>query len=307
MRTQVKLIIIATFIVSNNMLVHSWWQPEVGTTWQWQINSGDIDDSYDVDMYDVDLFDISQSTISSLKSQGRKVICYFSAGSSEDWRDDYDDLKDIRGNKLEGWDGENWLDITRWDILETVMGNRLDLAVSKGCDGVEPDNVDGYQNDNGLDLTYNDQITYNKNIADLAHSKNLSVGLKNDLDQIGDLIDYFDFAVNEECNGYDECDTLNAFIDTNKAVFGVEYELQVTQFCAARNAAKMDFLAKNWDLDACVYACRDFPCQSTPSCLTDIPESYQGECSSYDEDDGTGNIVIIVSVIWSILFVFICQ
>ena len=67
--------------------------------------------------------------------------------------------------------------------------------------------------------------------------------MKNDLDQIGDLIDYFDFAVNEECNDYDECDTLDAFIDDNKAVFGVEYEMEVTKFCAARNAAKIDFFS----------------------------------------------------------------
>ena len=70
---------------------------------------------------------------------------------------------------------------------------------------------------------------------------------------------------------------------------------------------KLIFLAKNWDLDACVYACRDYPCESTPSCLTDIPETYKGNCSSHNKDDAKGRIVVIISVIWSMLLVFACQ
>lgn len=41
------------------------------------------------------------------------------------------------------------------------MGRRLDKAVTRGCDGVEPDNVDGYTNHNGLGLTAADQLSYN--------------------------------------------------------------------------------------------------------------------------------------------------
>lgn len=35
---------------------------------------------------------------------------------------------------------------------------RLDRAQTLGCDGVDPDNVDAYNNDNGLNLTENDAI-----------------------------------------------------------------------------------------------------------------------------------------------------
>jgi hypothetical protein len=43
---------------------------------------------------------------------GRKVICYFSAGSYENWRSDKNDFpSDVLGNKLEHWEGEKWLDI----------------------------------------------------------------------------------------------------------------------------------------------------------------------------------------------------
>jgi len=67
----------------------------------------------------------------------------------------------------------------------------------KGCDGVEPDNVDGYTNDTGFNLTSNDQIQYNKFLANEAHQRGLSIGLKNNLDQIEVLEPFFDFAVNE--------------------------------------------------------------------------------------------------------------
>ncbi len=58
------------------------------------------------------------------------------------------------------------------------MLRRLDLAVTKGCDGVEPDNMDGYANDSGFPLTAEDQLTFNRFIANEAHRRGLAVGLK---------------------------------------------------------------------------------------------------------------------------------
>jgi len=122
------------------------WQPEPGLTWQWQL-SGTVKTNYDVDVYDIDLFDTPKSTIESLQNKGIKVICYFSAGSWEDWRDDADDFpKSVLGSNLEGWAGEKWLDVSEYEKFADIMEARLDLAVTKGCDAVEPDNVDGYQN-----------------------------------------------------------------------------------------------------------------------------------------------------------------
>jgi hypothetical protein len=93
------------------------WMPTPGTTWQWQL-TGTIDESYDVEMYDVDLFDVSASTVDSLQSQGKKVVCYFSAGSWEDWRPDAGDFPNsVKGNS-NGWPGEKWLDIR--DIAVTL-------------------------------------------------------------------------------------------------------------------------------------------------------------------------------------------
>lgn len=170
------------------------------------------------------MFDSNISLIKKLKDNGKKVICYFSAGSYEDWREDKDLFpKSAMGKTMDGWENEKWLDISNKD-LEPIMSARLDLAVQKGCDGVEPDNVDGYTNDTGFSLTSSEQLKYNKFIANEAHKRALSVGLKNDLEQIVKLEPYFDFSINEQCHEYNECDKMKPFIDANKPVFNVEYE-----------------------------------------------------------------------------------
>ena len=47
--------------------------------------------------------------------------------------------------------------------------------------------------------------------------------MKNDLDQIVDLVDLFDFAVNEQCHEFDECELNQPFLDAGKPVFNAEY------------------------------------------------------------------------------------
>ena len=126
----------------------TWYKPDKDKTWQWQLKngtpSGTINLEYNVDVYDIDLFDASTTTITTLQTTGKKVICYFSGGSWENWRADKDDFPaDALGNTMDGWADEKWLDISN-EGLAPVMRARLDLAKSKGCDGVEPDNMDGY-------------------------------------------------------------------------------------------------------------------------------------------------------------------
>jgi endo-alpha-1,4-polygalactosaminidase (GH114 family) len=232
-----------------------------GTTWQWQL-SGDIDTGIDVELYDIDLFEVSQSVIDGLHGDGRIVICYFSAGSWEEWRDDADDYPaDAIGETLEGWDDEKWIDV-RSDGVRAVLEARLDVAVDKGCDGVEPDNVDGYVNDSGFDFDGFDQLDFNAWLAEQAHARGLSVGLKNDVDQIEPLEPCFDWALNEECYAYGECDTYAPFLGAGKAVFHVEYvddeadgpEL-ADEVCGSADVAGFSTLIKEWDLYEWFIAC----------------------------------------------------
>jgi PPE-repeat protein len=229
------------------------WMPKPGVTWQWQL-SGTLDTSLDVQMYDIDLFGTTTATIQALHSAGRRVVCYFSAGSYEPDRPDSDALaKTGLGSTLDGWPDEKWLDI-RSSAVRDIMKARLDLAASKGCDGVEPDNVDGYDNSNGLGLTEQNQVDYNQFLASEGHSRKLSVGLKNSLGLVTKLVGSFDWALNEECLKYDECSSLTPFISAGKAVFHCEYASSASGICDKKPQG-FSTIIKNLDLDAFRIAC----------------------------------------------------
>lgn len=232
--------------------------PELSSEMSWQIQySGEIDYSIDVDVYNLDLFDTDAETIANLKDRGVFVMCYFSAGSHEDWRPDTNDFPtDVLGKPMKGWEGETWLDIRQVDSLQPIMESRLDMAVAKGCSGVDPDNVNGFENDTSFPLTYDDQIAFNTYLANAAHERGLAIGLKNDLNQIRDLLPYFDWIINEECFSFDECDLLLPFVEAGKPVFVIEYELSPQEFCEEANQMNFNALHKNWDLDAYRVTCR---------------------------------------------------
>ena len=234
-------------------------------TWQIQY-TGEINLTLDVDVYNLDLFDTDSAAISQLhtcpggRCQGKRgifVMCYFSAGSFEDWRTDASQFpQEVLGKDMQGWPGEKWLDIHQIEMLKPVMESRLDIANQKDCDGVDPDNVNGYENDTGFPLTYEDQLNFNIFLANAAHERGLAIGLKNDLAQIPELLPYFDWALNEECFSYNECLMLLPFIQAGKPVFVIEYEPMAEEFCSQANELNFNALQKNWELDAFRIPCR---------------------------------------------------
>ena len=183
-----------------------------------------VDENEAVDWYDVDLWDnLDSGLIDRLHGKGRKVICYFSAGSAENWRPDYASYpRAALGKGLDGWPGEKWVDV-RSAGVRAVVASRMDRAKAAGCDGVDPDNVDGYSNDTGFSLTAAHQLSFNRFLAAEGHKRGMVVGLKNDVDQIAQLVSSFDFAVNEQCFQFDECDKVARFIAAGKAVINIEY------------------------------------------------------------------------------------
>ncbi|GFH34627.1 endo alpha-1,4 polygalactosaminidase [Streptomyces pacificus] len=226
------------------------WQPRPGTAWQWQLDGRADPSSADVPVYDIDGFENSARDVARLHRDGRKVICYINAGAWERFRPDQGDFPvSVRG-RPNGWEGERWLDIRRLDVLRPLMERRFDMCREKGFDAVEPDLLDAYLNDTGFPLTAADQLAYNRMIARIAHDRGLSVGLKNDLPQVAELVGDFDFAVNEECAQYGECAKLTPFIAAGKAVFHVEYALANQDFCAESRRLGLSSMRKRLELDA---------------------------------------------------------
>ena len=253
----VLVALIALLTSSQTTPATDWWRPRPGASWQIQLNASP-DISVEAKVYDIDLWETSIAKIDTLHRRGRKVICYFSAGSRENWRLDAADFPAATiGRPLDGWPGERWVDI-RSPAVRAIMQARLDLAVRKGCDAVDPDNVDGYTTATGFPLTPAQQANYNRFLATQAHARGLAVGLKNDLAQIPALVGVFDFAVNEECFAYNECGRLKPFIDANKPVFQIEYGPATLkqEICPAANALRFDSLIKKLDLGVWRVPCR---------------------------------------------------
>lgn len=238
--------------------------PPPGATWQWQLSDLPVDTSVCAAVYDVDLFTTSEDEIRALRDSGRAVICYFSAGSFESGRPDADSFpQEVKGEPLDPpFEDELWLDV-RSQAVRDIMQARLDVAMNKGCHAVEPDNVDGYANTSGFDLSGADQIDFNLFLASEAHARGLSVGLKNDVDQLADLVDSFDWALNEECFFFEECDLYaDTFISQEKAVFHAEYiesvdEDQLSDVCRETEELGLSTIMKNLELDAFRLTCAD--------------------------------------------------
>ena len=91
---------------------------------------------------DIDLFDNTAAIKEIAKT--KQVICYFSAGSREDWRSDAGQFKSgDYGQALDGWPGENWVNVKSTNV-RAIMKKRIEAAAAAGCTAIDPDNVDGY-------------------------------------------------------------------------------------------------------------------------------------------------------------------
>ena len=204
-------------------------------------------------MYDLDLY-IDQTFIDELHARGVKVICYISVGSWEDKRPDAADFpEEVLGRNYVGWPGEKWLDIRSIDLLAPIMRARLDLCAAKGFDGVEPDNIEIYDNPTGFPLTYADQLAYARWLADEAHARWLAIGLKNAPNMVADSLEFFDFAITEDAFYYDWIAEMLPFIEAGKAVFAAEYTDMDVDFeaaCAWGREHRIDFILKNRILTA---------------------------------------------------------
>lgn len=124
------------------------WRPRIGMSWQIVLRNP-IDNAVptftpDVQVWDIDLYENEAKTIRKLQKAGKKVICYFSAGTYESYRSDKDefDKRDL-GKTLDEWPDERWIRLSSPKV-RSIMSRRIAVAASKGCDAIDPDNVDGF-------------------------------------------------------------------------------------------------------------------------------------------------------------------
>ena len=227
------------------------WRPKPTTApWQWQLQ-GTVKTDIPACVYELDGFETSAETIAGLHEKGVKVICYLDVGSWENYRPDAGEFpKSSLGKVYEGYPQERWLDIAHYGKFASIMEKRIAMCAEKGADAVEPDNINGWENNTGFPLTRADQLRYNRWIAKQVHAHGMSVALKNDPKQAKQLVGDFDFAVVEECFQYNECGYFKPFIEAGKAVFEAEYKLPRSKFCAKAKALHFASIRKNVELFA---------------------------------------------------------
>jgi hypothetical protein len=189
----------------------------------------------------------NRAAVDALHERGGYAICYVDAGGIENYRPDYPRFRRWHrrhGHALLGkpfskrFPEERWANIggpRQRTFLLRMMDARTALCAQAGFDAIEYDVVEAWASGErvtGWKVSYRDQLAYNRGLAAAAHRHGLAAGLKNDLGQVDDLVDDFDFAINEECFTYDECERLRPFIDAGKPVFHVEYSRSRGRFCA---------------------------------------------------------------------------
>lgn len=229
------------------------WRPAPGSSFEWQL-SGELDLNISADVYDLDYETTTAEQVAALHAAGRRVICYVNVGAWEEYRPDAGEFPPaVIGKVYAGYPDERWLDIRRIDQLAPILQARFDLCQHKGFDGLEPDNIDGFEQNSGFPLTAADQIRFNKWLASQAHARGLVIALKNDGGQIADLVADFDFALVEDCVAQQFCADFRPFVEAGKAVVIVDYtdqQVTIEQICTEARRYGYTGLLKHRDLDA---------------------------------------------------------
>lgn len=245
------------------------------------------------DMFDIDLYVdpsiagrfgyvVDTAAVDAIHASGRHVVGYVTSGDIERWRPDYEQFVDF-DRRCDGclmgepfsrrFPDEYWANLNddegQREFMLQMLQARTDRVAAAGFDGIEYDIMDAFAQGRrvtGWRISAETQLAYNIALAEMAHADGLSVALKNDGLQIPELLPYFDFAVNEQCFQYDECDGggypapgWRAFVRAGKAVFEAEYRLDPKDFC--RTANRWDFNSILKSRDFSLYGAPWTPCR----------------------------------------------
>ncbi len=233
------------------------WTSVLSGPFHWQLQ-GTLDVNNAFRVVGADLFDTSTDQVAAWRAAGQYPICYINVGAVEDWRDDAKAFpQDVIGAPYWGWDGENWLDVRRFELFANVIRARLDLCRDKGFLAVEPDNIDAFEADQsskptGFDITRADQLRYVNWLITEAHTRGLAIGQKNVADLVPDLVDQMDFALLESAHRLGFMHEFDIYVSQDKPVFAVEYldeGADANAFCPAAKQHGFQGVIAHLDLD----------------------------------------------------------
>jgi hypothetical protein len=138
-----------------------------------------------------------------------------------------------------GWSAET-PDLRLLDIREasrsrwtSIMFKRFDLASQIGCDGVEPSHNNVVNYSPGFDPAAGipDSYSWYREVAAQGHARRLSTGMKDGDGVPGQtdmMADKFDWLMVERCGELEYCDAARPFINLDKAVLAIDYNVNDT-------------------------------------------------------------------------------
>lgn len=106
----------------------------------------DLDSLSDYKTVVIDAQNFRAGEIRKFREKGHKVYSYINIGSLEDFRDYYDEYKDLALGAYEHWDEEVWIDASSEKWQKFVVDELVPSLADKGIDGFFVDNCDVYYN-----------------------------------------------------------------------------------------------------------------------------------------------------------------
>lgn len=122
----------------------------------------------------------------------------------------------------------------------------IENAQKFGCDGFEPLDMNVFSQNNGLNITLDDQLTYSNWIAQQSHNLGLFTGIVDAVLQLPD-IDSFDYVLSINCFMTNTCNNYSPVISKGKPVFDMETSLSADKFCSTANSLKFYAFTKPAD------------------------------------------------------------
>lgn len=126
--------------------------------------------------------DLSAEII-KLKENNNQIGGYISAGTAEDWREDFNDLEPFISTKVwDDWAGEYYIKETDTGVLD-IMQKRIDKMAKWGVEWVEYDNMDWVYEENrkeyDLTVTIKESREYINSLCAYTQSKGMKCMAKN--------------------------------------------------------------------------------------------------------------------------------
>jgi hypothetical protein len=236
--------------------------------------NGDTPPGDNPTLYDIDGIDNPASTVSALHQAGDHVVCYIEVGTAGNYYSAgqegipvtyYRQLKNAGdlGKKIKGYP-EYFVDINAPSAVSIIEAMIDRQCAAKGFDGVETDldeTFGGNEGATGFTITQAGEESYLTTLANYMHGLGLAWIAKNlDDTQKASFVDAMaplaQGIISEQCNQYHTCSYLKPFLTAGKWVGNAEYSLATSKFCASDNAADMNGVRFNVNLDGGRSPCR---------------------------------------------------